>query len=276
MVENQAEARPQAGLDRADRVFEMNGDSGITRYLAVFYSHKAAKIGPVRSARMYYYQVAKAFHAPYAHAGANNDVLSVMATARKSEAFPDLDEIYNGGGCFWRTTDRTAPHNLYTSTDRLLACASARKMPMTPLQPLPEGEQQGGQDSHWVKLTFSGDSPNIAWQWQDGLWHRSQNGDPHVMEDGTALTANNVVVMWAPHTWFKPEGDNWEWKIGIIGSGKARFFRDGKTYTGTWSKASADEPVVLKTDDGNLFRLAKGTTWYEVLKTSDPFSFEGP
>lgn len=275
MVENQFEARPQSGLNLADRIFEMNGDAGITRYLAVFYQHKAEKIGPVRSARMYYYQVARAFRAPYAHAGANADVLSAITIARKHEGFPDLDDIYSGGDCFWRSKDRKAPHNLYTSTDDLVRCAKERNQPMTPLAPLPAGDIAGGTPSTWVHLSFSGDSPSIAWRWQDGRWQRDQEGKPHVMQDGTALAADNLVVMWAPHKWFKPYNDDWEWKIDIVGSGKARFFRNGKTYTGTWSKASPDDQFVFKQDDGSLFPFAPGTAFFEVLKESDPFSFEG-
>jgi hypothetical protein len=272
MVENHFYSRPQSGLQYADWVFEMNAEAGITRYMAAFYSNRVEKIGPVRSARMYFYEIARAFKAPYAHAGASDDAFAAITLARKNEGFPDLDDIYSAGGCFWRAKDRKMPHNLYTSTDMLLACARERKQPMTPLPTLPTGDLYGGQPATDIKLSFSGDSPDIAWKWENGRYKRYQNGAPHVMDDGTALAFDNLVVLWAPHKWHKP-ADTWKWKIDIVGSGKARFFRDGKTFSGTWTKTSPDSHFVFKLDDGKPMTFAPGTIFFEVLKDADPFSF---
>src|SRR3984957_15151643 len=50
-VDNYPDGRPQAGLDKADIVFEEPVEGGITRYAAVFQCQDVGLIGPVRSAR---------------------------------------------------------------------------------------------------------------------------------------------------------------------------------------------------------------------------------
>ena len=127
VVENHPDARPQSGLDRADVVFEADIVAGITRLLALFHSRPAEEIGPVRSARWCFYDLARGYGLPFAHAGADADVLAELARARR-RGFPDLDEIYGAGGYFWRDRERRMPHNLYTSTELLVAGARAREI----------------------------------------------------------------------------------------------------------------------------------------------------
>jgi len=60
MIENHQESRPQSGLSRADIVYEVVAEGGITRFMGVFYCAAAAgseepyDIGPVRSTRTYF------------------------------------------------------------------------------------------------------------------------------------------------------------------------------------------------------------------------------
>ncbi|MGH9195310.1 MAG: DUF3048 domain-containing protein, partial [Acidimicrobiia bacterium] len=51
-IDNAAPARPQAGLEYADIVYEELAEGGITRFLALFHCSDASKVGPVRSARL--------------------------------------------------------------------------------------------------------------------------------------------------------------------------------------------------------------------------------
>ena len=57
MIENHLDSRPQSGLSRADVIYEAVAEGGITRFLTVFYCGASAqdvRIGPIRSARMYF------------------------------------------------------------------------------------------------------------------------------------------------------------------------------------------------------------------------------
>jgi hypothetical protein len=44
--------RPQSGVNTADVVYEYEAEGGVTRFAAIFRSHTAHHVGPVRSARL--------------------------------------------------------------------------------------------------------------------------------------------------------------------------------------------------------------------------------
>lgn len=76
MLENHPDARPQSGLSAADVVYEAVAEGGITRFMGVFYCGAIAaggKVAPVRSARMYFVNIAAEYNEPiYAHVGGGN------------------------------------------------------------------------------------------------------------------------------------------------------------------------------------------------------------
>ena len=62
VVENHLDSRPQSGLSRADVVYEIVAEGGITRFLSVFYCGIADNdyiIGQIRSARVYFINYAE-------------------------------------------------------------------------------------------------------------------------------------------------------------------------------------------------------------------------
>ncbi len=69
MVNNQAQARPQSGLDRADLVAEVLAEGEITRFAAFYYGVREGVVGPIRSVRPYYLDLARGPQAVVTHAG---------------------------------------------------------------------------------------------------------------------------------------------------------------------------------------------------------------
>ena len=80
MIENHEDSRPQSGLQNADIVYEAVAEGGITRFMGVFYCNAvkgaASKydVGPVRSARTYYLDLASEYsdYPLYTHVGGAN------------------------------------------------------------------------------------------------------------------------------------------------------------------------------------------------------------
>ena len=58
-INNHPQARPQSGIAQADVVYEMLAEGNVTRFLALFQSEIPDKIGPIRSARDYFIDIAK-------------------------------------------------------------------------------------------------------------------------------------------------------------------------------------------------------------------------
>ena len=58
MVNNIVAARPQRGLSKADILFEIKVEGGITRFMPVFTDYKTVgEVGPVRSGRDQFFRL---------------------------------------------------------------------------------------------------------------------------------------------------------------------------------------------------------------------------
>ena len=139
MINNHTDARPQFGLSKADLIYEAVAEGGITRFLALFHAWDCEKVGPVRSARIYYEDWAAEFNAWYAHWGgaymdagdkANQSNLSYAFTCNpEADAYakinrinlPSLDQMWLGNTAYWRDRSRgvATEHTGYTSTKKL-------------------------------------------------------------------------------------------------------------------------------------------------------------
>lgn len=81
IIENHQESRPQSGLSRADVVYEIVAEGGITRFLSVFYCGIADNeyvIGQIRSARVYFINYALEYGDKplFTHWGGANNICS--------------------------------------------------------------------------------------------------------------------------------------------------------------------------------------------------------
>jgi len=265
MCDNMYKARPQSGLDKADVVYEIIAESGITRFMALFYRQKVDEIGPIRSARSYFVKLAHGYNAPLAHAGGSAEALNLIATIKAK----DLDEIYNSGGFFWRDKSRKMPHNLYSSTDKLLAGAKQRGYKMVPPELSPIGTAWDGEAfTGAITLDYSTGNYTykVTWEYEPGKnrYARMINGEPHLMRDGTAIKADNVIVLVVKTTTRVENGVPLS-DVQIVGSGEVRYYLNGQKMTGSWEKQAASAPIRFFDEDGNFMKLKEGNTWIQVL-----------
>lgn len=267
MVENSPQAVPQAGLEKAELVYELESEGGITRFMAFFYQQKAERIGPVRSARMSFYQIATAYALPYAHAGGSNEVL--LELEQRNRRLLNLDEINTCEECFWRSYDRKAPHNLYTSTDRLISRAEKVHFALQPLFRYEEGPApENGTPATEIAFTWGKGSQQVSWKWNGTRYERLQAGQPHLMESGTQLAADNLILLFTKYAWDpKAQPNSGLNRITVVGNGSGYLLRGGMIYPLTWSKPSPAEHYRFLLTDGSLAKLAGGQTWIEVLKS---------
>lgn len=272
MVDNFHKARPQIGLDKADMVYEMLAEGGITRFMAIFYGEAASKIGPVRSARYYFAQLARGYDSPLAHAGGSTEALELILQLK----LKDLDEIYNSGGYFWRDSKRKMPHNLYTSTEQLVKGAKAKGYALVVPPVYPAGSAgQGLAHGDDLYLDYSAGTYKyrVLWHYNGEYYERSINDAPHKMEDGTPLKADNIIVMTAP-TKDIIKNNILLSEIDIIGKGDIRYFQDGKMSKGTWNKSAAKSELSFHDENGDRIKLKPGKTWVQVIGDFSKLSFK--
>jgi len=258
-IGNNEGARPQSGLCEASLVFEAPAEGGITRTLAGF-THEVDKIGPVRSARKHLTQIAIGYDAPFAHCGGSEDSYEIIRNVETKS----MDEIYTARECFWRSHDRVAPNNLYTSTEKLVEGAKKRGFDLPALSLFHQGAFSG-EPAQIIEYNFSKleKYPNkIRYEYKDSLYWRSINGKLHQDDAGNPVTPTNLVFMEVETKY--PTGKPIEVDMNLRGEGKALYFSRGVMREGMWKKTSLKEPLQFFIGE-DVVPFAEGMTWVHLV-----------
>ncbi len=264
-IDNHPNARPQWGLNEAEMVYETAVAPGITRFLAVFdLAKQIDQIGPVRSARSHLVELMAGHGGAFAHCGGSPDSLNMI----RYSSILDFDEIYNSSPYFYRNNSgQIPPHNLYTSTELINQGIADRGSTIGGSIDYTRGDMLGGHPAPLINVQFTGQDYEVEYTWseQNKNYSRKEKGNVVVAGDGLAVTANNVVVVYAPHEQIYRD-DIKEWVINpdITGSGTASFYRDGKSWQGQWEKQNMNSSMSF-TVDNQQFKFAPGNIWVLVV-----------
>lgn len=275
-IENNPAAKPQVGLDQADVVYESLAEGGITRFNAIFHSKQPSYLlGPVRSARLSDLDIVPQYGAMFAFAGANGIVYAKILAA-------GLQELAETGGkdAYTRVSGRKIPHNLFIDLAEARAVGKAKGWPVTQgIRPFAFDKRspEGTPTVTVISVPFS-ETAKARWQYEPATrrYLRWDRGKPHV--DGQTkqqYSARNVVVMWAKTTTTSKvdAAGSPTLDIDLSGKGRATVFRDGMKIEGEW-QASADSPPEFRAPDGSAVKLAPGSTWFQVIPTSQNISWQ--
>jgi len=268
MIDNSVDAWPVSGVEKAFLVIEAPVEASIPRLEAFFSAgFSVEKIGPIRSARPYFVDWANEFDALYAHVGGSNAALDLIL----STGTFDLNEFYNGSS-FWRSSDRSAPHNAYTSTDLLAVAVSRAEERGRASEPLygtwtfKDGASQDDDivSESGVSVRFNSSLYAVDWTFDPATdtYLRSQGGKKAISAEGVRFSANNVAVMVTDIEVLDAVGRR---SVRTVGEGKAWVLQDGRTIEATWKKPSVSERLVFYDQAGDMISMNAGNTWIEVV-----------
>lgn len=272
-IENSTSARPQAGLNDADIVYEEPVEGGITRFIAIYHCADVERLGPIRSARTNDPEVLVQYGVPlFAYSGAAGPVIRLVAESGVTDinysAEPDA---------YYRDDAREMPHDVFASSDALWSAATWDAAAPEPvlvfdeeLPDPPTGKQRWPRALE-VHLPYSGSS-DVYWRWSeaDAAWLRFHGSEPHLLEGDEQVSAATVIVQVIevrPGSIVDAAG-NPSPEMTLIGSGPAYVFRDGVVLRGTWVRASVDEVTRFLTEDGREIPMVPGRTWIELLPST--------
>lgn len=276
-IDNLRPARPQLGLQRADMVYEILAEGGITRFLAVWHRDVPPVIGPVRSARTYFVELAYDLDAYYAHVGQSPQAAVLLEALGAA----NLNELTGAGG-FYRAPHRDAPHDAYLQTEsayRWAAAVGYREQADPPtFFTFPEDWEPEGEPA--TELSFAvnwGFDYRFRYEYDEDLqaYRRFTSGEPHVDEGtGEQLTVTNVIVQ-TVRTWHIPGDTEGRLDMELTGSGPIDIFSGGVRRSGTWERAGTGQPTVYRLDDGEPVTLLPGNVWIQVLPPDAEVDFGG-
>jgi hypothetical protein len=257
-IDNSVDAMPQEGLNQADIVFEIKVE-GISRLMAVFHSQDAGEIGPTRSARYSDPPILALLGKPlFGWSGANDGVVKEVY---RSSWVTNVNWDKHPKDYF-RKAGRKAPHNLFTSTDKLFAYATPEQgTALQMFQYLGDGETNASQFPVPGMTEKVGDTPS-AWVWDaaGNQWLRWQYNRRDNTQGAGQANATNVVIMEIEY-----KGGSKTPTAKTEGTGRVLVLTaGGNAVEGTWTRPSQLEPIVLTAKDGQPLKLAPGRTWVEL------------
>jgi hypothetical protein len=266
-VENAPEARPQAALNEADVVVEEPVEGGYTRFIAIFHCGDSDRVGPVRSGRTTDPDYLRQFgRAVFGYAG------GIAAVKREVPEAGLIDVNYIlAADAYTRDPSRVSPHNLYTTTAALWRAGRESRRVPSPVFAYADDWDGRAKKLSSAHLPFSGVS-DVWWSWsrRADAWLRSHGETPHRVEDGSPVSAANVVIQVVEVTssGITDAAGNYSPRVELTGSGKVYVLRDGRVIAGRWERDRLDDVTVFTTRDGTEIALAPGRTWVELLPSS--------
>ncbi|WP_217587889.1 DUF3048 domain-containing protein [Lentibacillus saliphilus] len=270
MINNHTKARPQSGLSQADIVFEILAEGRITRFLALFQSEQPDIVGPVRSAREYYFDLADGYDALYVYHGAAT-FIDQMIRDRGIEHLNGA--MYdNDRHLFKREAFRKAPHNSYLLFDAVADVAQSKGYQMThDYEPLPFLAQEDvdeieGDAAEHVEIVYSNTPMEIVefdYHESTGTYTRFNDREQTVeLNSDTPIAVNNVFIVEASHQIIDDDGRR---AIDLDSGGDAYLIQQGKVQHVQWENRSGR---IIPVKDGQPVGFVPGKTWINVVPTS--------
>lgn len=275
-VANTVEVRPQSNLATADIVVEHYAEGGVTRFSALYLGNAPDKIGSVRSCRLIDIELPKIFDAALVCSGTSPGVKPLM---RESWGFQNNLTMISDFGPYectrcpmFRTSDRSAPHNLFASATNVWNELDKRgnNQPSTfKAWAFSKTTPATGTAVRSVNLAYS--SGKVGWNYDisSGTWGRTLGGRAFTdAATGQQITAANVVVINAFHANTLIQEDTTGSKsiqIQLWGEGPLKVFRDGKMIEGVWQRNSDVGVLELRDENRKIIPLKPGNTWVQLV-----------
>jgi Protein of unknown function (DUF3048) N-terminal domain/Protein of unknown function (DUF3048) C-terminal domain len=273
MIDDLYAARPQSGLSDASVVWQAPAEGGIPRYMAFFQEGTPPSVGPVRSSRLYFIAWASEWRAAYVHAGGSPQAKALLASAKGRGPY-----VYNADALRWegrhlfRTKNRVAPHNLYTTGKLLQKLAKRvgaqpvatpkavwRFAPDAPLESRPQGT--------YLRVPYLENKIVYRYDRKTNTYLRSVSVEGKQVDAATKqrIAPKNVVVMSVSFAPLAGANRHHRLEAQVVGSGPAWISTNGKTVKGTWKKNGFKAPTRFFGPDGKPVTLTIGQTFVQVV-----------
>ena len=275
---------PRPSLALASIVFEAPVEGGLTRFLAIFDSENlSGNLGPIRSARPYFAELAEEYKALYIHAGGSNDALFKLKQGFY-QLF-NLDEISWQTKYFWRSQE-PAPHNLYIQKEQIQKFLEDqkinKKIELAGWQFNERVMQNNGQEAD--KSAFSADLADSADKVKINFsslsvadWRYNGEGDEYQLfkkdqiykdKDGQVIGVKNLIIQYAKITILDSIGRR---KIELAGQGKAEIFQNGQVTKGKWLKEAGRTRFYNELGEEVIF--LPGKTWVSIVSNASQVNY---
>jgi hypothetical protein len=274
---NDPNARPQYGLNKADVVFEMIVEGGVTRYAAIFHSKEADVVGPVRSYRFSDLYITQLLRGALVSSGSTIEERDAVTRSIKDGNILSVDAERDIRP-YYRVAFRNAPNNEFTSTaadrEALARAGGSAPVEVPSLSFLPldadPGSVAGSQPAAKLTIPFQTIwATTFTWDPAANGYRRAQGGVQTVDGDGSGpILAKNVIVM-TTDIWTTSVREDSLGSLGLdyrmTAGGPASVFRDGLRIDGTWKRDGPLDMFTFFDAAGTEILLERGQSWIHFM-----------
>ncbi|MDL2238287.1 DUF3048 domain-containing protein [Christensenellaceae bacterium OttesenSCG-928-K19] len=282
-IENEYDARPQAGLQYADIVYETLIEGWDTRFTCVFndiiYSADSPdqiEVGPVRSSRYYSQWIQSEWDGLYVHIGGANtpgvesNIWGASSEHIKQRINGTLPNAENADLIYRRSgTGKALEHTAYTDLAMDAEIINYEPVQLQSFNYYPlesydeEPEIEKVEMAWWYTKNDKVDFVEYRYDAEKDKFIRSMLDVEFIAEEtGEPVEVQNVIIQYTQNSDF-PQEDGRK-KIELFGSGKAEFFIHGKHMTGTWERQDSTVSTTYYLENGEEVTLVPGNTWIEI------------
>jgi hypothetical protein len=268
-------ARPQAGLSKADLLWEFYTEFGNTRWVAMYYGQDAEKVGPIRSARVLDTRIMPLYDAILVHVQAFETVWIEISKSGVDtiNEFPascpaicrDPDEPVVENSAFGNTIELTK----YARRVGLLAAGrpDLDGMVFDPAVPADLKPSVG------ARILFSS-SATAQWKYDPAAgrymrYSETATGTLEPLTDrttGEQLAVDNLIILVVDtFVYAGKTGTGEQFDMDLSTGGKGYFFRDGVMLQGRWQSGGPRSPLQFVDSNGQYFPLHPGTSYIAII-----------
>lgn len=272
MFNNIQLASPQSGISDASVLYEAIVEGGITRLMGIFEEQNlnTERIGSVRSARHYFVNFADAFDAIYLHFGET----TYASKKIQKLGINDLDGLTGiGNTVYYRDKSIKAPHNAFTSKDRILKGVEMKGFERSYQEGFDGNFQFFKEDTDLtsdkkaekVSINFSNyNSPYFTYDSKEKLYKRFQFDKEHIdFNTGKQLVFKNIIVQFVKE-WDIDKNDYQTMDIENS-SGKGYYITNGKAVEISWTMKEANRSLQYLDASGKELTINPGKTYIAVF-----------
>ena len=268
MIDNHSGAWPQAGLNKAYLVYEIVVEGGETRLMALFKGINADKIGPVRSSRHYFLDYAMENGAIYVHYGWSPQAEADIGIYKVQ----NINGITQSSSDFWRVKDKSSPHNVFTSTDKILKIAESKGYSIKSNDKglfkytTNEVNLENSINATEVTIPHSNlQTVKYVYDVENKVYTRFARGKKQTdYETKDDLVTKNIIVEFVDnYTLVDPENKGRQ-GLSNIGTFDGYYITEGKAIKIKCIKSSRMAKTVYKDLNGVEFEINDGNTWVQI------------
>jgi hypothetical protein len=265
-IENSSEARPQAGMQQADMVYEYISEGDIPRLSAVYWHPLPDLVGPVRSCRLITIRLVLMYKGMIYCSGANDYVLGLVWQ------HPNLinDYSHGAGNVFYRDNNtRYAPHNVMMHGTNVTTFTAQQNLPALSYDIA--AKHADGTFTGDAAPTVSVPDHGASWQYDPASkqYFKTQDGAAFMNVGTGRVHAKTVIVEYVTSYLDKNPANRFHGyyteAYETTGDGRADIFVDGVVIHATWHHPDANVPAVYLDANGNPIDLDNGLTWVHVI-----------